>query len=740
VLCRILTELKLLGTPVGIITLSAGVGNDVVGWILLALCVALVNAGTGITALWVLLTCVGYSLFLVYAIRPAFIWILRRTRSIEDGPSQSIVALTLLLTLASAFFTNVIGVHAIFGAFMIGLICPHEGGFAIKIVEKVEDLIGALFLPLYFALSGLSTNLGLLNSGLVWGYVIGIIAVAFFGKFVGASVAARLSGLVWREAFSIGTLMSCKGLVELIVLVSSQQSRYIEFSLILEQNIGLQAKILTTQTFTMFVVMALVTTFATTPLTVALYPPWYQKKIEQWKRGEIDWDTGAPLKPTEAAESNTSRASSVAMEKFEQTRVRKLLVYLRLDNMPSILAFISLLSGPQSHVTQVHHSKVKPVDSQDLSVEGEDPKPPPRRVNAHGVRLISLTERPSSVMQVSELDEAALQDPIVNTFRTLGQLYNVPASGEVDVVPEDLFADTLVSRASDYSSDLLFLPWSESNSLSEVASLHKPSVVADGPYSRFVLSALQTAKCNTALFFSHSSGNISEDLPHLSRSKSVASIRSFSMVKDLPRPSIVRHSIRHIFCPILGGPDDLLAVGLTMQMVEKGATATIVRFNIHATTDDIYEEEDDDIALGKGENSHHERLRTEARSSASPQVESMSPLPVERDTALFESLRTTLPPDVLDRVAFEQVDIDSSLTPNAVSAAVLSRATADVDVLPKTLNSLVIVGRNWGLRGLTLANISGEQAESERCLGALGMSFVGSQLKGGFVVVKASNA
>jgi Kef-type K+ transport system membrane component KefB len=216
-----LTELKLLGTPVGIITLSAGVGNDVVGWILLALCVALVNAGTGITALWVLLTCIGYTLFLVYAIRPAFMWILRRNRSIEDGPSQSIVALTLLLVLASAFFTSVIGVHAIFGAFMVGLICPHEGGFAIKIVEKVEDLIGALFLPLYFALSGLNTNLGLLNSGQVWAYVIGIIAVAFFGKFIGATVAARLSGLVWREAMSIGTLMSCKGLVELIVLVST---------------------------------------------------------------------------------------------------------------------------------------------------------------------------------------------------------------------------------------------------------------------------------------------------------------------------------------------------------------------------------------------------------------------------------------------------------------------------------------------------------------------------------------
>ena len=208
----------------GIIVLAAGVGNDVVGWILLALCVALVNAGSGITALWVLLTCVGYALFLFFAVRPVLMWILRKTGSLQNGPSQSIVALTLLIAITSAFFTGVIGVHPIFGAFMAGLICPHEGGFAIKVTEKVEDLVSTLFLPLYFALSGLSTNLGLLNNGITWGYVIGVITVAFLAKFLGASVAARLNGLVWRESFSIGALMSCKGLVELIVLVGVVQA------------------------------------------------------------------------------------------------------------------------------------------------------------------------------------------------------------------------------------------------------------------------------------------------------------------------------------------------------------------------------------------------------------------------------------------------------------------------------------------------------------------------------------
>lgn len=115
VLCRILTSLKLLQTPVGVIVLSAGVANDVVGWILLALCVALVNSGAGITALWILLIAVGYALLLVFAIRPAFMWVLRRTGSLANGPTQPVVALTVLMVLASAFFTGVIGIHPIFG-------------------------------------------------------------------------------------------------------------------------------------------------------------------------------------------------------------------------------------------------------------------------------------------------------------------------------------------------------------------------------------------------------------------------------------------------------------------------------------------------------------------------------------------------------------------------------------------------------------------------------------------------
>lgn len=122
VLCRILTELKLLDTEVGLITLSAGIGNDVVGWVLLALTVALVNASSGLTALWVLLSCVAYTLFLLYPVRWAYIWLSKRSGSLEQGtPTPLMMTVTLVIVFVSAFFTDIIGVHPIFGAFILPL-------------------------------------------------------------------------------------------------------------------------------------------------------------------------------------------------------------------------------------------------------------------------------------------------------------------------------------------------------------------------------------------------------------------------------------------------------------------------------------------------------------------------------------------------------------------------------------------------------------------------------------------
>ncbi|KJY00431.1 k(+) h(+) antiporter 1 like protein [Zymoseptoria brevis] len=695
VLCRILSELKLLGTPVGVITLSAGVSNDVVGWILLALCVALVNAGSGLTALWVLLTCVGYALFLFLAVRPVFLWYLKRSGALQDGPSQSAVVLTLMIALVSSFFTGVIGVHAIFGAFMAGLICPHDGGFAIKLTEKIEDLVTALFLPLYFALSGLSTNIGLLDDGITWAYVIGVIAIAFIAKFAGGTLGAKVNGLVWRESFTIGALMSCKGLVELIVL-----------------NIGLQARILSVRTFTIFVVMALVTTFATTPLVQLLYPPWYQRKLEAWKRGEIDWDTGKPIS------DSATETDSMAVQKEDSARIRNLLVYLRLDNMPTLLAFVSMLGRKPTEIASREHPSREA--EKDIAPERNSHKD--RSVAIHGVRLAELTERGSAVMKVSEVDEYAAFDPVINAFRVLGQLFNLAVSGEVTVVPQASFADTLVNKAVEEQSDLLLIPWSETGNLSEMQTVvsndNVRNKLSSDTYTAFVRQALDSTQCNTAVFINKGfSGSLRERQATLHRTVSGMSMRSNH--RDHPTTLLSVDQSHHIFMPFFGaGADDHVALRLVLQLAENpGVTATIV----------YYEAEDSITAMAtepQGETSEKRPAFLTAVSTTSRRSESAS---------FFATLQRSLPASLSSRVVFESASSTSQLQD------ALSRAQAEVAQNPRNGGDIIVVSRHVGQFKSSTAGGSANAATTD-CLGAAAEMMASSGIRASLLVVQAKGS
>ncbi|KAI9680855.1 MAG: K(+)/H(+) antiporter [Caeruleum heppii] len=734
VLCRILTELKLLGTDVGVVVLSAGVGNDVVGWVLLALCVALVNAGTGLSALYVLLTAIGYILFLIYAVRPAFLWAVRRTGSIQNGPTQSIVALTLLMVLTSSFFTGIIGVHPIFGAFLIGLICPHDGGFAIKLTEKIEDLVSVLLLPLYFALSGLSTNIGLIDSGVTGAYVVGVTAVAFVGKVVGGALAARLCKLVWRESATIGVLMSCKGLVELIVL-----------------NIGLQARILSVRTFTIFVVMALVTTFTTTPLTAALYPPWYQKKLEAWKRGEIDWD-GNRLSPGDSS----SDASST--EKPGSLEVRKLLVYLRLDSLSSLFTFVNLLGGTDAGTAtpKVHREKQHVADAQEGDqTEATDralTKPSKRPVEVYGVRMVELTERTSSVMQTSEIEEYSVRDPIINVFHTLGRMNDVAVSGEVAVAAEDDYAEALTGKASDQSSDLMLIPWSETGSMTEAGyssvTESPENRFTSGPHNQFIMTALAKATCNTAILVNKGfGGSLREEPKTLERSTTGISFRSSRDMLTAP----VADRSHHIFLPFFGGADDRVALRFVLQLAQsKNVTATITFIEVPAAAaETAAQPSTSELDITRSPT-------TPRRFELPPQSPGQMPtvlkessgddVPVgqdvtEQDRTFFNSLADSLPRHLESRVFFSTLNTTSPLRET------VAKAKAEVGLSPKNAGDLVVVGRHVGKRPairkelitmLTeLGHPSGAGAETRRSLGDLAEAMVVGNVKASLLVFQA---
>ncbi|KXS98986.1 hypothetical protein AC578_4998 [Pseudocercospora eumusae] len=248
-------ELDLLTSPVGLIALSAGVANDVVGWTLLGVSVALAQASSGEVAIYMLLCCVGWALLMVYGIRPLLRRFIRSSLSEASSPSEAQLAVISLLVLVSALFTGMIGIHPIFGAFLAGTILPKEGGYHEKLEMRFAPVIYNVLLPPFFALSGINTNISGLTSGVEWGYVVAVCFIAFVGKVVGGFIAAKLCKIKTRESLTIGILMSCKGIVELIAL-----------------NIGLQAGIISQETFTIFVVMAVILTGLTQPLVRWLFP------------------------------------------------------------------------------------------------------------------------------------------------------------------------------------------------------------------------------------------------------------------------------------------------------------------------------------------------------------------------------------------------------------------------------------------------------------------------------------
>jgi Kef-type K+ transport system membrane component KefB len=251
VLARILTDRGMQKSPTGVLALACAAAGDVTAWCLLAFVVAVTRAQPGKT-IYVLILTVAYILFVLFVAKPGVLWLARK-RDREGRTSRGMFAAVCSALLLAAFATEWIGIHALFGAFLLGAMLPHDSALARDLRAKCEDLVSVLLLPLFFAFTGLRTQIGLLNSGREWIVCGVIILVASLGKFGGSYAAARVAGVEWREAASLGVLMNTRGLMELIVL-----------------NVGLDLGVLSPSLFAMFVVMALVTTLATAPVLEGL--------------------------------------------------------------------------------------------------------------------------------------------------------------------------------------------------------------------------------------------------------------------------------------------------------------------------------------------------------------------------------------------------------------------------------------------------------------------------------------
>ena len=254
VLARILVDQRLLGTDIGVMAIACAAFDDVTGWLILAGITTLVRPddvsyGFGVRLLFLF----GYLAVMIGIVRPALRWFINRRGRDGFGESADDLAVLLLVMLLSAVATEFVGVHALFGAFFAGLMMPRHAHIERAFEHRIEPLTMTLLLPLFFAFTGLRTNVQLLNSAAMWRDAALILLVAVSGKAGASTIAARTMGLSWRDASVLGVLMNTRGLVELVVL-----------------NIGLDLGILSPAAFSMLVLMALITTFATSPIVRTL--------------------------------------------------------------------------------------------------------------------------------------------------------------------------------------------------------------------------------------------------------------------------------------------------------------------------------------------------------------------------------------------------------------------------------------------------------------------------------------
>jgi len=255
VLARILTEHNMLRTRVGSVAITCAAVDDVTAWCILAGIIVIVRSSSSAMPLWLMLSgLIVFVLLMMFVVRRALakLAVLYERRGTLTADS---VAAIFLLVLASGWITESLGVHALFGAFLAGVVMPRHQGLSREVSEKLEALVVVLLLPLYFALTGLRSSIFLINGARMWFYAAAIIFLAVAGKLGGSMISAKMNGMSWRESAAVGVLMNTRGLVELVIL-----------------NIGLDLGILSPALFSILVLMALVTTLMTTPLLSWIHP------------------------------------------------------------------------------------------------------------------------------------------------------------------------------------------------------------------------------------------------------------------------------------------------------------------------------------------------------------------------------------------------------------------------------------------------------------------------------------
>jgi Kef-type K+ transport system membrane component KefB len=295
VLARILTERNMHKTQIGSVAITCAAVDDVTAWCMLAFVIGVARASGATPAMWTVARALVYVAFMFVVVRP----FLRRLEKVYEQSgrlSQNLLAIIFVLVLASSLATEWIGIHALFGAFLMGAIMPKGSAFVRTLAEKLEDYTVVFLLPIFFAYTGLRTQINTLNHASLWFYTALITIFACAGKFGGSAVAAKATGMSWRQSSAIGILMNTRGLMELVIL-----------------NIGKDLGVITDAVFAMMVIMAIVTTALTTPILHWVYPQVEVEAETLERKGKSGVKKFTALIPVALPASGGSLASLAAM-------------------------------------------------------------------------------------------------------------------------------------------------------------------------------------------------------------------------------------------------------------------------------------------------------------------------------------------------------------------------------------------------------------------------------------------
>ncbi|KAF7791476.1 hypothetical protein EIP86_002492 [Pleurotus ostreatoroseus] len=647
------------------------------------------------------------------------------------------MTVTILILFGSAFMTDVIGVHAIFGAFLAGIIVPREGNLTIALTEKLEDMVSIIFLPLYFTISGLSTDLGLLNNGITWAYVAAICSLAYSGKFGGCTIAARFAGFSWRESSTIGSLMSCKGLVELIVL-----------------NVGLSANILSPTVFSMFVLEALLLTFMTTPAVLLLYPPEKRVRVSP---------TGANFANVTDREKADSLATVPSLTGDGKTlelghwKTRFTVVLDKIEHLPSMMALAQLMQPPPEQPV---------LDSSDDSLPHDEAKRPCGQQNIvlDALRLIELSDRTSAVMKSSVWETLVHTDPLLGIFRTFGELNGMAVSSSLSIVSYDDLASSVAEVADRHNSELVFVPWlthmdqpvHDGTSSSANPDSH-PESSTPNPFDilfRTGGSAANTHADHSALalhsqfvrgIFAHSTRDVALHVP--------------GRADGTPRGRY------HLFLPFFGGPDDRLALQFVVRCcLHPNVSATVVRFT---RVDDLRRNSSVSTGIEKPELAYHghERDNLEAQNALSVasgafpdtiygQYTTQTRLQSETaDSFLWTQYAAPSSTQLADfdattKAALSRIEWDEMSTAVPLRAVIEHTKTLEAATSERRSRLMAVVGRsrrlaveNHTMELKELMDMHGSVAlEVRKTVGDVAAAFIATGGKASIVVLQAANA